>query len=134
MNSRKIVFHETAIILIGQVICIGIMFGVFALLSKFDRSVVLGGVVGGLLATLNFFFMAICVDLAADKAEKQDVKGGQALARISYFVRLIVLFVVLYACLKSGYFNIFALLLPLLFVRPTLTIAEFFRKSGETKQ
>ncbi len=134
MNSRKIVFHETAIILIGQVICIGIMFGVFALLSKFDRSVVLGGVVGGLLATLNFLIMAICLDLAADKAEKQDVKGGQALTRISYFMRLIVLFVVLYACLKSGYFNIFALLLPLLFVRPTLTIAEFFRKSGETKQ
>lgn len=134
MNSRKIVFHETAIILIGQVICIGIMFGVFALLSKFDRSVVLGGVVGGLLATLNFFFMAICLDLAADKAEKQDVKGGQALTHISYFVRLLVLAVVIFACLKSGYFNIFALLLPLLFVRPTLTIAEFFRKSGETKQ
>ncbi len=134
MNSRKVVFQETAIIAIGQVICVGAMFLVFALLSKFDRSVVLGGVVGGLLAILNFFFMAVCMDLAADKAEKQDVKGGQALVRISYFVRIIVLFIVMFACLKSGYFNIFALLLPLLFVRPTLTIAEFFRKSGETKQ
>lgn len=134
MNSRKIVFQETAIIAIGQVICIGAMFGIFALLGRFDRSVVLGGVVGGLLAILNFFFMAVCMDLAADKAEKQDVKGGQALVRISYFVRIAVLFIVFFACLKSGYFHIFALLLPLLFVRPTLTIAEFFRKSGETKQ
>lgn len=134
MGSRKIVFQETGIVAIGQVICVSIMFGVYALLSKFDRSVVLGGVVGGVLAILNFFFMAVCMDLAADKAEKQDVKGGQALVRISYFARLIVLFILLFACLKSGYFEIFALLLPLLFVRPTLTIAEFFRKSGETKQ
>ncbi len=134
MSSRKIVFKETAIILIGQVICVGVMLGVFALLSKFDRSVVLGGVAGGLLATLNFFFMAVCMDLAADKAEKQDVKGGQALVRISYLVRIIVLFIVLFACVKSELFNLFALLIPLLFVRPTLTIAEFFRKSGEKKQ
>ena len=131
MESRKIVFKETGIVAAGQVICVAAMLGIFALLSKFDRSVLLGGITGGALAILNFFFMAVSTSLAADKAEKQDVKGGQMLVRISYFVRIAVLFIVMFACLKSGLFNLIALLLPLLFTRPVLTVAEFFRKSGE---
>ena len=39
--------------------------------------------------------------------------------------------VVLFAAAKSGYCNVFALVIPLVFVRPVLTIGEFFRKSGE---
>ena len=50
--------------------------------------------------------------------------------RNSYILRLLVLFVILFACAKSGVFNLIALVLPLVFVRPTLTVAEFFRKKG----
>ena len=131
MESRKIVFKETAVVVVGHVICVAVMLGIFALLGKFNRSVLLGGVVGSLVAILNFFFMAMCVSLAADKAEKQDVKGGQALVRMSYLIRTVMLFLVFFACLKSGFFDLFALLIPLLFTRPVLTVAEFFRKSGE---
>ena len=131
MESRKIVFKETAVVVVGHVICVAVMLGIFALLGKFNRSVLLGGIVGSLTAILNFFFMAMCVSLAADKAEKQDVKGGQALVRMSYLIRTVMLFLVFFACLKSGFFDLFALLIPLLFTRPVLTVAEFFRKSGE---
>lgn len=131
MDARKIVWKETAVVLIGQGICLGVMLGVFALLGRFDISVLLGGLMGALLSTLNFFFMAIGTSLAADKAENQDVKGGQNVIRASYTGRLVVLFVILFASIKSGLFNIFALLLPLLFVRPILAVAEFFRKPGE---
>ena len=82
---------------------------------------------------LNFFVMAICASLAADKAAAQDVKGGQALISMSQGGRYIVLAVLLFACGRSGYFNLFSLVLPLVFVQPTITIAEFFRKSGEKK-
>lgn len=133
MDSRKIVFHETAIVLIGEVICTAIMIAVFAMLGKFDMSVVLGGLVGMVLAAGNFFFMAVGTSLAADKATAQDVKGGQVLVRTSYILRLVVLFVILFACAKSGLFNLFALVLPLAFVRPIITVADFFRKKGENK-
>ena len=33
-------------------------------------------------------------------------------------------------CAKSGVFDVLALVLPLLFVRPVITLAEFFRKKG----
>ncbi len=134
MESRKIVLKETAVVLIGQAICVGIMLGVYALLSKFSIKVLLGGITGGILATANFFFMAVAASLAADKAEAGDVQKGKALMQSSYTVRLIVLAVLLFACVKSGYFELLPLLLPLVFTRPILSIGEFFRKSGETKK
>lgn len=130
MDSKKIVWRETGIVAAGVLLCTALMIGVFAMLGKFDFSVVLGGAVGALLAIGNFFFMAVGVTLAADKAEKQEVNAGKLLARNSYLIRLLVLAVLLFACAKSGVFNLFALVLPLIFVRPTLTIAEFFRKTG----
>ncbi len=131
MDSKKIVFHETKIAAVGEVICTAVMLGIYALLGKFDTSVLLGGIVGAVLAVGNFFFMAVGTSLAADKALQQDVKGGQLLIRNSYMLRLVVLFVVLFACAKSGLFNLFALVLPLAFIRPALTIVEFFRKEGK---
>ena len=50
--------------------------------------------------------------------------------KASYPMRILVLAVILIALAKSGICNVLALALPLLFVRPTLTIAEFFRKKG----
>lgn len=133
MDSRKYVFKETLTVAIGEAICVAAMLGVFALLGKFDRTVLLGGIAGGFVAVANFFFMAVGTALAADKAENQDVKGGQAIISSSYTIRLIVMAVVLFAVVKSGLGNVFATVIPLVFVRPVLTLGEFFRKSGDKK-
>lgn len=130
MDSRKFVLKETAIVALGQALCVAAMIGIFALLGYYDRSVLLGGIAGGLLAVLNFFFMAVIATLAADRAERQDVQGGQKLVQSSYPLRLLAIAAVLFLCAQSGWFNIIALVLPLAFTRPTLTIAEFFRKKG----
>ena len=129
-ESRKIVWKETAIVALGVAIGTALMVGVFALLGFFDLSVLLGGLVGAVIAVANFLVLAIVATLAADKAEQQDVAGGQKLIKASYPVRIIVLAVVLFACAKSGVFHVIALVLPLVFVRPALTLAEFFRKKG----
>ena len=133
MDSRKFVLKETAIVALGQLICVGAMLGIFALLGKFDTPVWLGGIAGGVLATGNFFFMAISASVASDKAVAQDVKGGQMTMRLSYTVRLAVLFVILFALVKSGVCNVITAVLPLAFTRPILFVSEFFRKSGEVK-
>lgn len=133
MDSRKYVLTQSAIVLAGELIGSALMVGVFALIGKYDASVLWGAVIGAALASANFFVMAVCVNVAADRAEAQNVKGGQSLIQISYFARLIVLFAVLFLCGRSGKFNVFALVLPLLFERPALIFAEFFGKSGEKK-
>ena len=131
MDPRKFVLKETGIVALGQALCVSGMIGIFALLGKLDTPVWLGGIAGGLLATANFFFMAVGVTLAADKAENQEVNAGKALVSSSYTIRLVLMAVVLFAAAKSGYCNVFALVIPLVFVRPVLTLGEFFRKSGE---
>ncbi len=131
MDSRKIVFRETTAVAIGEVVCVAAMLGVFALVGNFDRKVLLGGILGGILTVLNFLFMAVGASLAADKAEAQDVKGGQGLIRMSYLLRTVILFAVMFACVKSGLCNVFSLVLPLVFLRPILTVGEFLRKKGD---
>lgn len=130
-EARKTVFHETAIIAVGEVIGVALMLAVFALLGRLDRAAVLGGIVGGVLAVGNFLMMAINVSLAADKAAQQNVKAGKAMVSTSYVTRMVVLFVILFACIKSGLCNVIACVVPLLFVRVTITVAEFMRKSGD---
>ena len=130
MESRNFVWRQTAVILIGQIICSGAMVGIFALLGYYDLSVLLGGIIGSLVATGNFLAMAMVATVASDKAEQQDVEGGKKLLKASYPLRLIVLALILVAFAKSGLCNIIALALPLAFLRPVLMVTEFFRKKG----
>ena len=129
-ESRKYVLKETALIAVGELLCVALMCGVYGLLGKFNTSVLLGGLVGLLVATGNFFALAVVATLASDKAEAGDPMSGQKLMKSSYPIRLLVMAGVLILCAKSGFFDVIALVFPLLFVRPILTIAEFFRKKG----
>lgn len=131
MDSRKLVLTETGIVAAGQVVCTAAMMGVFALLHQFDTTVLLGGIVGALVAIGNFFAMAMGAMIAADKAAQEDVKGGKATVRASMVGRLAAMAVILIVFAKSGYCNLIALLVPLVFTRPVLTVYEFFRKSGD---
>ncbi len=132
MDSRKFILRQTLIVSVGQAVGIGLMLAVFALLNRFDRSVWLGGIFGGIIAIGNFFVMAVCADLAADRAEKGNVKSGEALVKLSYFGRLVVMAILLFALIRSGLCNVIATVVPLVFTRPALTLAEFFGK-GKAK-
>lgn len=131
MDSRKLVLKETLYIFLGELVLTALMLGVFALIGRFDGKVILGGAAGAVLATLNFFFMAVGAMSAADKAEEQDVKGGKSVIRLSYIIRLLVLAGLLFAFYKSGLADPFALVIPLLFVRLILMLMSFFGKGDK---
>lgn len=130
MESRNFLFRQTATVALGQALCSAAMLGVFALLGKYDTAVLWGGILGAAIATANFFFLSLSAVYAADRAEKQDVAGGQKLIQLSYMGRMAGLFLVLFLCAKSGICNLIALVIPLVFTRPILTISEFLRKKG----
>ena len=129
-ESRKLVLKETLIVAIGVAVGVALMCLVYALLGSYSAQVLLGGIVGMVLAVGNFFSLAVVATLAADKAEAGDTEGGQKLMKSSYPLRMLVLAGLLFLGAKSGFFDVIALVLPLVFVRPTLTVAEFFRKKG----
>ena len=130
MESRKFVYQQTGIVALGVGLCVALMIGIFALAGAFDLTVLWGGLLGGILSVGNFFFMALVATVASDKAVAQDVDAGQKLVKSAYPIRLLVLAAVLFALAKSGICNVLALVLPLAFVRPVLTAAEFFKPKG----
>jgi hypothetical protein len=133
MNPRQFIIRQTALLALGEAVCVAAVSGIFAMLGEFDYKVLLGGVLGALIAVGNFFFMAIASDAAADKAMEQDVKGGQAVVKASYGLRLVVIGVLLFAFAKSGQCNLIAMVVPLVAVFPIITVIEFFRKAGGKK-
>ena len=130
MDNRKYVFSQVSTVLIGELLLSALMVGVFAVLGYFDLSVVYGAAAGALIATINHLVLVLGVMAASEKAENQDVKGGQALVQMSYFGRTIGLFLILVLCAKTGIFNLIALVIPLVFTRPILTITDHFNKKG----
>ena len=130
MDNRKYVFSQVVTIFIGELLLSALMVGVFALLGHFDKSVLFGAAAGAVIATINHLILVLGVMAASSKAEKQDVKGGQALVQMSYFGRTIGLFLILVLCAKTGIFNLIALVIPLVFTRPILTITDHFNKKG----
>lgn len=133
MNARKFIIRETVLLSIILSVCIGAMIGIFALLNQFNRTVVLGGIIGGVLAIANFFFMAISSDLAADQAQQQDQKAGKTMVKLSYTMRLFIIGILLFVFAKTGLCNIIAMVIPLFLAFPILMVIEFFRKSGGAK-
>lgn len=133
MNTRKFILRETALLALGEAVCVAATAGVFAMLGFFNYKVILGGVLGALLAVGNFFFMAVASDAAADRAMDQDVKGGKAAIKASYSMRMVVIGVLLLLFAKSGHCNVIAMIIPLFLVFPILIVIEFFRKSGGSK-
>ena len=130
MGPSKFVSRKTAGLLLGEVICCGIMFGVYALLGRLNGRVLLGAAVGAALGVLNFYLLAMSASRAADKAVRQDVSGGAALMRFSYIGRLAVIFIVLVVLAKSGLADPLASVLPLVFSHLILTVPELFKRMG----
>lgn len=134
MDSKKFIIRETGLLLLGEAIGAAAIAAVFALLNQLDGKVIAGAIIGAALAVANFFFMAIASDAAADKAVDQDVKGGKATIKLSFYMRMFGILLVLFLCAKSGICNIFSMVIPLFLAFPILLVIEFFRKAGGNKK
>ena len=131
MTWRKEIRRQLLTVLIGQIIGVSAMFGIFALLNAFDRSVLLGGIAGALLSMGNFIAMSLSAVRASEKAQQQEVKAGQMIVQGSYMLRMVVLFLLLFVLVKTTYFHAVSLVVPLIFIRPALTVGELLRKQGK---
>ena len=127
MDSRKTVFKETGYIALGELTGSAIMVGIFAALGYFQMNVVWSALAGCAVMIGNYFFMAVTVSLAADRAAQGEVQPAQKMVQLSSTIRLLVMGILLFAGIRLGA-NVIALVLPLTFARPTLMLAEFFRK------
>ncbi len=124
--SRK----EILRISIGAAVCFVLMEAAFFALSllrvgKFDYTVVLGGVIGTLLAIANFTVLCLTIQNAAQTADKKQMKAH---FQLSYNIRLMIQAGWVVAAFLLPWFNAIAAALPLLF--PTVVI-YFLQSRGK---
>lgn len=122
---------ESKRIAIGVLAMSVIMEIVFVVLGRFDYTVLLGNLLGGGWAILNFFLMALAVQKSVKKELPQEAK---LVLQNSYTKRLLISVAILLIGIKVEYFNWISVVIPLVFPRIIIAIIKlpiFQRKEEE---
>jgi hypothetical protein len=127
-NDRRQMRRELLIYAVMQLVCFGVMLGVYALLRRLTGKVILGGAVGAGLAILNYCLMAVGVTRAANQAEGGDVARAKRTITASMLLRYLLMLGVLVLCAKLKWCDVVAMLIPLLLSRLLIFAGEFFRR------
>ena len=128
MNDKQQTLRELLIFALGELVCLGLLYGAFALLGKLDSKVLLGGAIGAVTAVLNYFLMAVGVYAAAARAEAGDPARGRRVVSLSMAGRFLLMIAILVVGAKSGLCNVVAMVIPLLLFRVLIFVGEFFRR------
>ena len=122
MLSKKIT-KEIIKMLMSIFIMLIIMVLFFAIFGYFNLPVIFGALLGGIVAFLNFFFLAVSVE----NAVKED-KNPKIVVASSYSLRMLFIGVMIVVAIKSPYFNYVAMVIPLIFPRIAIMITNLIKK------
>ena len=117
MKIQAATKRETLHIAAGTLAFSAVMNGVFALLGRWDLTVLWGTLLGGGFAVLNFFLLGLTVQkMAGDPNEKK----GKLVLQLSYSLRMLATLAVVVLGVKLACFSWVATVIPLLFPRLTI--------------
>lgn len=151
MKNKNLPLYETAFILVGEIIVSLIICGVYLLLNKFSYKVITGCALGTLVTVFNFLFLAISTNRAFDRAveargskemtdeEIEEFTAAQQreisnAVKVSYITRTLTMLLALVLAFILDWFDVIATLVPLLMLRPIITLEAIIRekrKGGE---
>lgn len=128
-NVNPTVVSETKYIAYVTVILSIIMQSVFLIIGMWNYKVLLGNVYSAGFMILNFYLMGMSVAKAVDKDEKE----ARNVMKTSMSLRTLMIFVALAVGVLVPVFDIFALLIPLFFVRIAVFLRPFIKKDISEK-
>ena len=145
MKNKNLPLYETAIILIGEIIVSLIICGVYLIIDKFSYKVVTGAALGTAVTVLNFLFLAISTSRAFDRAveargtkemtdeEAEDFAAAHQreisnAVKLSYIIRTFTMLAALVVAFLLDVFDVIATLVPLLMLRPIITVEALIRE------
>ena len=123
----RTVRRETGYIAVCTGLLSLVMEAVFLIIRKWTAGVLLGNLLGGCAAVLNFFLMGITVQKALDRSEEDAAKT----VKISQSLRMVMLFAVAALGVALPVFNPVSSLLPLLFPRIAIALRPRTRYGRE---
>ena len=123
---------ETQFIAVWEVIFSAAMQAVFLVCGKWDYTVLLGNLLSGAAAVLNFWLMGMTVVKTLEK-QKDDDDGKEArqYAKASQTMRSFMIVVVCVIGFALPCFNIISVMIPLFFPRMSAWIRMLFVKGSE---
>ena len=105
-----------------------IMIAGFAVLGRFDTSVLYGAILGTGITLLNYFLLALSVSHVVNK---HDEKNAKLFMNISYLLRIILIAIAVGTAIKFPFFNATAVILPFVFERIVILIIHM--KDGKNE-
>ena len=145
MDKNKIPTFELLFLIIGELAVSTVTAAVFLILKQFDASVIFGALLGSAITVTNFLVLIITTNRAIDKMllergdEEMDDEAAaefakkyraqvQAASKISYIIRLLSIAIALVlALILRDVFNVIATVIPLLMLRPMLSISHLIK-------
>ncbi len=120
MHFSKDTTRYIFLIIIGVLSLSGGVVGIFAVLGKLTFSVLLGSVIGSILAILNFFLLA----LSLEKAVQSSSEKSKGIVMVSYNVRMLLLMIITILAIVFLKANPFTILIPYIFPRITILLLQ----------
>ena len=135
MKIDKTVWKETGYVALGTVLLSVVMILVYSAISSFSLKMIYGAAFGSIAAVLNFFFMAYtlqkAVEINAEGGEDSEEKV-KLKVKASYTVRSMIYVLSLAVAFMTGFFDVYALLIPALFPSIIARVRMFWlNKHGE---
>lgn len=129
MQKHRDIFEQTGRLAVAVALCIAAMLAVYALAGRFDNAVLIGALVGFVLAMGNFLSLSITVSNALDRAANGgSPQRAQLEIQTSSVVRPVVLVIIYILLFRAKLCDPVAAILPLLFAQVCIKLIEFFRK------
>lgn len=130
MRLDKEVLHENRKMALGCFVCTALVLAGFLIARKSDCTVVLGGMVGWMLAVGNFFFMSLGI---AKALETGDENAAKLKMRSSYIARTVVMIVVMALAILLDFIHWIPVVLSVFYPRIVITAEKLlaFAKAGK---
>ena len=118
------VIKETGYIAFWVLVLSALTQSVFLVIGKWDYTVLLGNILSGAVAILNFFLMGITVQRALEKNEEDAKKS----IKVSQLYRFLLLVVVVIIGVVLPCFSIWTVIIPMFFPRIAILFRPLFDK------
>ena len=132
MQKHQDILQQVGRMALATAGCSAIMLAIYAVVGRFTTAVLLGGLLGTVIAVGNFLALSITVSNALDRAAAGDnsVKARMSI-QSSSVVRTAILAVIYVLLFRAQICDLAAALLPLLFAQAAIKLIEFFRKDSK---
>ena len=132
MENRNTTIREQLPVFLAQGLLCLAMVGVYALLGRLNRAVILGAAVGTLVSLLNHLALILSL-LGAESSES--AQKGQLKAQGNFLLRMLLMIAALVLALKLGKTDPIATLLPLILMRIALFLGGLMiNRKGAKKE